>query len=161
MRMFLRLEWIAAPTDCLWVSAWCSANSWNVGDSLSLRRMSTATMMSAKPSRKGTRHHHVVVRSGCAIWGSANVPAPSSVPIWMPTKGSAAKKPRRGGGANSLMSTVAPACSAPAPRPCRMRRATSRIGAMIPAVAWVGSRPMSMLDPPMRAIVTMRMSLRP
>lgn len=135
MRMFFFEEAIAWPTDCLCVSAWCSENSWNVGDSLSFMRMRTATRMRTKPMRKGTRHHHVWVRSGCATWSRAKVPAPSSVPTWMPTKGSEAKKPRRGGGANSLMRTVAPACSAPAPSPWRIRSETRRIGAIIPAWA--------------------------
>ena len=58
--------------------------------------------------------------------------AASRVPAWMPMNGSAEKKPRRLTGAYSAMSTVAPACSAPAPKPCRRRISTSRIGAQIP-----------------------------
>ena len=56
---------------------------------------------------------------------------------------------------------MAPACSAPAPKPCRIRSATSRIGAQIPTCAPVGSTPIRVLAPPIRAMVIIRIHLRP
>ena len=57
--------------------------------------------------------------------------------------GSEEKNPRRATGEYSAMSTVAPACSAPAPKPWHRRRKTSRIGAQMPIVSYVGRRPTS------------------
>ena len=49
--------------------------------------------------------------------------------------GNAAKNPRRSTGAYSAISTVDPACSAPAPKPWHSRRKTNRMGAQIPMVS--------------------------
>ena len=56
------------------------------------------------------------------------------VPELVPSETSEATKPRRLTGADSASITVAPAISAPAPKPCASRSATSRIGARMPTV---------------------------
>ncbi len=113
----------------------CFSSSMNVGVSRSRIRMNSASRISAKEARKGTRHPQLSSWSSGSSVIRPNTTAASSVPAWMPTNGSAEKKPRRFTGAYSAISTVAPACSAPAPKPCSSRISTSRIGAHTPIAA--------------------------
>ena len=100
----------------------CFSSSTKVGDSLRRRRMYTANAMRKTEARKGTRHSQPKSTSSGTRPSTAHTAAASNVPAWMPTNGRAEKKPRFGGGEYSAMSTVAPACSAPAPNPCSRRR---------------------------------------
>lgn len=72
-----------------------------------------------------------------------------------------AANPRPFGAACSIDISAAPAHSPPTAKPWMIRRVTSRIGAAIPIVCWVGSRPMRKLTPPIMTSVMMRMFLRP
>ncbi len=72
-----------------------------------------------------------------------------------------AQKPRRPFGECSEVNRAAPAHSPPAARPCAMRSRTRTIGATMPMLAAVGSRPINTVDAPISDIVAMRVRLRP
>ncbi|HTD00138.1 MAG TPA: hypothetical protein VK734_20555 [Bradyrhizobium sp.] len=65
---------------------------------------------------------------------SAKMPADVTVATSTAAAGKLAKKPRRPGAASAAI-TIAPAYSAPAPKPCMTRSATRRMGAQMPACA--------------------------
>ena len=87
--------------------------------------MNTATAMSNTEARKGTRQSQSSSTSSGKVPRYAHTAAAISVPAWIPTKGRAERNPRFGGGEYSAISTVAPACSAPAPKPWHSRRNTA------------------------------------
>ena len=57
------------------------------------------------------------------------------VPELVPRQTREEMRPRRRAGANSASITVAPAISAPAPKPWARRKATSMMGAQMPIIA--------------------------
>ena len=133
----------------------------NVGLSRSLIRMNKATRISRIDARNGIRHTQPSRMSLGMVPRYTNTIAASRVPAWMPMNGNAAKYPRRSTGAYSAISTVDPACSAPAPKPWHSRRKTNRMGAQMPMVSKVGSAPTRVEEPPISKIVTTRTHLRP
>ena len=111
--------------------------------------------------RNGIRQPQDMNASSGSSWASAKTPLAPARPIATPICGQLPKKPRRWGGEYSTAMMAAPANSAPAPKPCASRIATSRIGARIPMWSYVGSRPMRVVLTPMTMSVVMRMALRP
>src|SRR5450759_2822798 len=53
------------------------------------------------------------------------------------------------------------ACTAPAPKPCRNRTISSRIGDQMPATAYVGNRPIANVAVPIRKRVATMTNFRP
>lgn len=85
----------------------------------------------------------------------------STMPAGGAPSTSEVKKPRRWTGTYSATIVVASESSAPAPKPCRNRKITSRIGASTPTAAAVGSRPMATVAIAMSTIVRIIAGRRP
>ena len=131
--------------------------SWNSGDSDRRERTTSATTTSTALSRNGTRHFQSPWRPAL----SANMPLASAIPSGLPDCGMAANMPRRCQGACSYAMVIAPPHSAPNARPWIIRMMTSRTGAVAPIWAYVGSRPISTVAPPMTIMAPTSTGLRP
>ena len=79
----------------------------------------------------------------------------------VPTAVELLTRPRLADGANSVVYTIEPVNSPPTENPCSSRSVTSRMGAATPIDAYVGSRPMSNVAPPMSAIDNTSSARRP
>ena len=99
-------------------------------------RSHTAKTSRTKLSRNGIRQPQLSSCSSVSTPSSnAQIADAASVPELVPKQTSEAITPRRLTGAYSTSITVAPAISAPAPKPWTSRSATSRIGAAMPICA--------------------------
>ncbi len=83
--------------------------------------------------------------------------SPSGAPSW----GNIPNQACLPGGAFSVASRTAPPHSPPRPTPCPTLHSASRMAAYTPMDAYVGSRPMQMVDTPMVSRAVTRVVLRP
>jgi hypothetical protein len=112
-----------------------SGRASKTGLSLTLRRIQTAKIISTKLSRNGTRQPQARSCSSLRTTSSSAHRADAArVPEFVPSETSEATRPRRLTGAYSASITVAPAISAPAPKPWTRRSTTRRIGAVMPII---------------------------
>ncbi len=95
-------------------------------------RMIQAPMVTKMLAQKIARHPQVCTASGGSSCTSTQARAPSTVPRAAPIITKDASRPRRPICAVSVSRVAPPACSAPAPKPCRNRSATSSSGAQMP-----------------------------
>ena len=120
--------------------------------------------MSRLLSKKGTRHPHAKKAALC--------PAPSRLtskkerllnrkPSAAPTAPDEPMSPLRPGGALSVESTTAPACSPPNANPWTSRNASTSAGAAKPIRSAPGTSPTAAVATPISSNVTTRMRLRP
>ena len=99
-------------------------------------RSHTAKISRTKLSRNGRRQPQLrSCSSDSTPSRNAHSADAASVPEFVPSDTSEAITPRRCAGAYSASITVAPAISAPAPKPWTSRSTTSRIGAAMPIIA--------------------------
>ena len=83
-------------------------------------------------NRKGMRQPQLRNCSCGSAEKAANTPFASRMPTVTPSGAKLPNRPRLPGGACSTAMITAPPYSAPAPKPCSSRMATSRIGAHTP-----------------------------
>ncbi|MNT59582.1 hypothetical protein D3C72_1971040 [compost metagenome] len=88
-------------------------------------------------------------------------PVASRVPNDGPTCVHEALRPRLSGAPCSTEIRTAPAHSPPSAMPCTKRSATSRMGLQMPAVAYVGKRPIRPVVTPISISVTTSTQRRP
>ena len=100
-----------------------------LGVSVMRSRTKRPTSMSRKLARNGRRQPQLRRSSRGSSVTSAKAPAASRLPTETPSGAKLPQKPRCFGGAFSTRKITAPPYSAPAPKPCTTRIATSSAGA--------------------------------
>ncbi len=134
----------------------------NTGDSSTESRIHRPTITSTPDSRNGIRQPQAPnADSDSTAVSSASTPVASNCPAGAPVCGHDAQKPRRRASPCSDTSSTAPPHSPPSAKPCTSRSTVSRTGAMLPMVAWVGSRPMAKVAPPIISRLSTSSFLRP
>ncbi len=164
--MKMTLSTCRRPSLAIALSGACSTcpaafSSTNTGLSESLRRMIIAPTVTNRLLQKMARQPHASRASSGSSWASTQTSAPIAVPRAAPIMTNADSCPRLPRRATSVSRVAPPDCSAPAPKPCRNRHSTSRIGARTPALAKVGRQPMPNVAAPISNSVVTSTHLRP
>ncbi|CAM5609842.1 hypothetical protein SDIAM26S_01615 [Streptomyces diastaticus subsp. diastaticus] len=92
---------------------------------------------------------------------TASTAVASNCPAGAPVCGQEAQKPRRLASPCSETSSTAPPHSPPSAKPWTSRSTVSSSGAAVPMVAWVGSRPIAKVAPPIISRLMTSSFLRP
>ena len=90
-----------------------------------------------------------------------STPVAIRLPSGTPACGHEVQKPRCSSLPCSATISTAPPHSPPTAKPCTSRHTSSRIGAAIPMVAYVGSSPIATVAAPIRKSATTSIFLRP
>ena len=136
--------------------------SWKTGDSSIVRRTQSPTITRTADSRNGMRQPQALNAS--SLWTAASrnsTPVASRLPMATPACGHEDQKPRCWSWPCSAAIRTAPPHSPPTAKPCTSRQASSRIGAATPMEAYVGSRPIAIVEMPIISSETTSIFLRP
>src|SRR4029453_858329 len=99
--------------------------------------------------------------SDCTAAKTHSTPVASMLPRATPDCGHEDQKPRLESSPCSAAIRTAPPHSPPTAKPCARRHTSRRIGAAIPIVAYVGSRPMATVAKPININEATSIFLRP
>ena len=156
-RSTLVLPCLATTLSGAWsLTSTVSLSSSKTGLSAIFERMMAAAIVTTRLLQNTARQPQLISMSSGSCWASTHAPAPRTPPRAAPTMTKEESLPRWPRGEVSVSRVAPPDCSAPAPKPCRNRHSTRRIGAKTPIVRKSGMHPMAKVAPPIRnSVVTM------